>query len=170
MGSDLITVLCRLSRCIPNQRGRVSPRRDPARLGLCQPMWTQSEPLAPLVRLLILCILPVDILLHCSHADPALLISSWNVVMLHLLQGSLNPIEIHKPQQEACKSDFPVYKQADLCESVEVCSSGLAPTLQMCYFSCHLCAARGEKCHYSSSDVACNVCGVTCHSKAPQPA
>ncbi len=98
------------------------------------------------------------LILECGHATSFARLSDRN------------PIEIHKPQQEACKSDFPVYKQADLCESVEVCSSGLAPTLQMCYFSCHLCAARGVKCHYSSSDVACNVCGVTCHSKAPQPA
>ncbi len=66
----------------------------------------------------------------------------------------------HKPQHEARVSDYPVYKQAKLCKCAQACSSRLAPTLQMCCDRCHLCAVRGEKCHYSISSVASNVCCV----------
>ncbi len=184
MGSDLVTVHCRLSRCIPSQRGKVSPRSDPARLGLCRAMWTPSEPPAPLVRLLIVCILPADVLLNCLQAGSALLISSWNVVLLPSLQGSLigiplatSPSRKHVRKQsdypvykQAKLCSYPAYKQAKLCKSAQACSSGLAPTLQMCCYTCHMCAVCGEQCHYSSSSVACNVCSVTYHSKAPQPA
>jgi len=163
MGSEHVTVRCRLSRCIPSQTGKVSPRRDLARLGLCLAMWTPSEPPAPLVRLFIVCILPADVLLisPCSQAGSALLISSWNMVMLHFFARlSDRNAAGHKPQHEARVSDYPVYKQAKLCKCAQACSSRLAPTLQMCYDRCHLCAVRGEKCHYSISSVASNVCCV----------
>ncbi len=73
--------------------------------------------------------LPADVLLNCSQAAFALLISSWNVVLLHCLQGSLieillatSPSRKHVRKQSdyatICTTYYVlcyfVYKQAEL--------------------------------------------------------
>lgn len=108
-------------------------------------------------------------MLNCSQAAFALLISCWSVVMLHVFARLHDRNAAgHKLQQRACTSDYPVYKQAKLCND----QYKLVTVVWRLHCKCVVTAVDtvSEKWHYSSSNAACSVCSVTYHSKTPQPA